>query len=281
MVYPFKIPKRPNNNLVLQIDKTNKFYNKLHQHEEIQLSYIISGEGTLILGNSVTNFTSGDLIGIGSNIPHLFKSSDSSFTSTSHMISLFFSKDAFGKDFFNSPEMDYVKPIFNSLPQGLKIKDSDGSLHNHFSSFKNSNKFELLIGLLELLRYLVKNEKQYLSEKKYYSKISDYQGQRLQVVIDFVLNNFSDPIALDDVAKKIPMGKNSFCRFFKQRTNKTFFEFLAEIRIQHACNLLGENIDMPINEIALKSGYQTISNFNRQFKKIKGTYPKSYRELLF
>ena len=94
------------------------------------------------------------------------------------------------------------------------------------------------------------------------------------------MQNFNSEIKLEQVAQKVHMSKNAFCRFFKQHTNKTFFQFLAEIRIQHACELLKERQESTILEIASQSGYNTISNFNRQFKEVKGINPRSYRNTL-
>jgi len=194
------------------------------------------------------------------------------------MISLFFLKNAFGKGFFESPEMIALHSTFEAIAKGIKLRDIDHTIYKLLSPLNNSNKFEAFLAMLQLLDHIKNQDKELLTAEDYYPKISGNQGQRLQEVIEYVLSNFSEPILLEEVADKVHMGKNSFCRFFKQRTNKTFFNFLTEVRIQHACELLKNNDDISISEIALKSGYQTISNFNRQFKELKSVNPKTFRK---
>jgi mannose-6-phosphate isomerase-like protein (cupin superfamily) len=98
-VLPFEIPKPGSEGLVYQEDQERVFYNQLHQHREIQLSYIVRGSGTLIVSDSINSFNSGDLFVIGSNVPHVFRS-DETATEQSLMKSLFFHRDSFGPDFF-------------------------------------------------------------------------------------------------------------------------------------------------------------------------------------
>lgn len=276
-VYPFKIPKKPKENIILQIDRAQRFYDKLHQHEEIQLSCILSGKGKLVVGNTVTTFEAGDFIAIGSNLPHLFLSPVDG--GTSHMISIFFIKSSFGATFFENQEMQHLLPVWEYLPIGFKVKDSK-VIKNLFLELKNENKFQLFIKLLKLLYYLTKIEKTPIIEGAYTLSASKNQGERLQIVFDYVIQNFQTEIKLEHIAEKIHMSKNAFCRFFKQRTNKTFFQFIAEIRIQHACELIREQPEASILDIAAQSGYNTLSNFNRQFKAVKQINPSTYRNTL-
>jgi AraC-like DNA-binding protein/quercetin dioxygenase-like cupin family protein len=274
-VYPFKIPKKPKENIIFQIDKGNRFYDKLHQHEEIQLSYIISGKGKLVVGNSVTTFSPNDFIAIGANVPHLFLSPSDAMNA--HMVSIFFTKASFGETFFDNQELLTLLPLWSRLPFGFKVRDKKFFIKELFYGLNNANKFQLFIKLLELLHYLSSADYITIIQSPYTVKINKNQGQRLQLVFDYAMQHFQSEIRLDDVAQRIYLSKNAFCRFFKQRTNKTFFQFLAEIRIQHACELIDENPEAPISEIAIESGYQTISNFNRQFGEITKMNPSEYR----
>ncbi len=274
-VYPFKIPKKPKENIILQIDKVPRFYDRLHQHDEIQLSYVVTGKGKLVVGNTVSTFKSGDFVAIGSNLPHLFLSTLDS--KESHMISLFFTKSSFGDTFFENQEMLNLLSIWEYLPFGFKVIEKTSVLKNLFLCLRNENKFQLFIKLLELLEHLTYLPKTPIVESPYTFGMNRHQGERLQVVFDFVMQNFRTEIKLEQIAEKIHMSKNSFCRFFKQRTNKTFFQFLAEIRIQHACELIREQPELPILDVSTQSGYNTLSNFNRQFRVITQMNPSSYR----
>lgn len=274
-VHSFKIPKRPNENILLQIDQAKRFYDKLHQHQEIQLSYVHSGKGKLIVGNQITTFEMGDFVGIGSNLPHLFVSNEDG--GISKMSSIFFTKESFGDAFFDNQEMQLLQPIWEVLHFGFKVTNKSTYFDAFFSKLTNDDKYSLFIKLLELLGYLTKVKKVRLMQKGHSVKISRDQGERLQQVFEFVMQNFQSEMKLKHVAERAHMTENAFCRFFKQRTNKTFFRFLTEIRIQHAKELLKEESKRTVLEIALLSGFPTISNFNRQFKLITRLSPSGYR----
>ena len=94
------------------------------------------------------------------------------------------------------------------------------------------------------------------------------------------MQDFAEDVSLAEVSALANMTPNAFCRYFKQRTNKTFFRFLTEIRINNAAQLLQANKDLSIAEAAYQSGFKNLSNFNRKFKEIKSLTPSEYRKSL-
>ncbi len=275
--YPFKITKKPQENIVLQEDIVYTFFDKLHHHQEIQISYIFSGEGKLIVGNNIHAYKAGDVIGIDSNIPHLFQSKKSPLKS--HMISLFFSHNSFGENFFDIPEMQVTKSFFDNIKYGISLSTYDNNYwENLFLQLHRANRFQLFISLLSIIKNLSEESVKLLNSKVYKKVLSDHQGERLQLIFDYVINNFQDDIKLKTVANMVHMSPNAFCRFFKQRSNKSFFTFITEVRVAHSCQLLLENTDSQINEIAQESGFNTISNFNKHFKSIIGLSPTQYQK---
>ena len=98
-------------------------------------------------------------------------------------------------------------------------------------------------------------------------------------VFEFTMNHFEKQITLDAIAEIANMTKNAFCKYFKKRTNKTYVQFLNELRIEQACKLLIANKDFSIIQIAEASGFNNISNFNRQFKSIKKINPSEFRRV--
>ncbi|GGG43633.1 AraC family transcriptional regulator [Croceivirga lutea] len=275
-IYPFTIPKPPHQNITIQIDKVPEFYDRYHQHEEIQLSLIVSGSGQLLIGNNVSTFSKGDLIGIGSNLPHLFKSDGKD--KQSHMITIFFLKNGFGTSFFNLEEMEVVENSFNYIENGFKCANPSKEIKAIFTSFTTNSKFLNVLGLLQLLNSIAEFQSESIQLFGGLSKIPKNQGERLQTVMNYVLEYYANPIKLEEVSNKVHMSKNAFCRFFKQRTNKTFFEFLSEVRIHHAKQKLITQLDKSVNQIALDCGFNSISNFNKQFKEITGKNPIYYRK---
>ncbi|MFD0798302.1 AraC family transcriptional regulator [Maribacter chungangensis] len=273
-IYPFEIPKPVAGALIVQVDTEFVFFDKLHQHEEIQISLLVKGEGKLIIGDSVHPFAAGDLFIIDGKIPHLFQSSPSD--ESSHMISLFFTAGTFGKDFFNIPDLERAKSFFDTPNTGFKVSDKNWEARAIMNKLPAADTFSRFILFLKLLKSIAENEITLLTGFVHPKALSANEGKRLQDVLDYVMHNFDKDIKLTTVANLAFMTPNAFCRFFKQRTNKTFFQFLIELRIEHACQLLISEKDLPIAAIAEKSGFGSISNFNRKFKLLKKTTPTSY-----
>lgn len=275
-VYPFKIPKPENVNLVYQEDVEFVFYDKLHQHDEIQISYIKKGEGTLLVADNFTNYSDGDIFVIGSNIPHAFKS-DKKQKENSVMLSLFFTKDAFGDIFFDQNDFSELHKLFTKINYGLQVHHNKARIKTKFNALKSASKLERFIILLEILKILSKSKTSSLSNFSYQKNYSDIDGKRLRNVFDYTLENVGEQIALEDIASVANMTKNAFCKYFKKRTNKTYINFLNELRIENTCKLLLENNDLTIPQIAYSCGFQNISNFNRTFKKLKQKTPLQFK----
>ncbi|WP_459212584.1 AraC family transcriptional regulator [Aquimarina rhabdastrellae] len=276
-VLPFKIPKPKGDALVFQEDYETVLYDKLHQHEEIQISIVLHGEGTLIVGGTINHYKSGDILVIGSNIPHVFKSNPPEDMSKSHMLSVFFTTSSFGEDFFNLHELSTLSSFFKRSEAGFKVTSSKSKIKDLFLKIKSSTKIDRFLYFFKLLKKLSKTEYTSLSSFIYEKKYTDVEGKRMSNVFEYTIENFNQRITLDTIAMVATMSQNAFCKYFKKRTNKTYFQFLSEVRIEHACKLLEENKDLSITEIAEKSGFNNISNFNRKFKKIKERTPKEYR----
>lgn len=277
-VLPFKIPKPENEALVYQEDDEVLFYNKLHQHEEIQISFILKGEGTLVVGDSIADFKTNDIIVIGSNIPHVFNS-DSTSEKSSFMMTLFFTRDSFGDTFFDLNEFQSLHKFFKKSRLGFKVLSNKSRLKNYFLSLKKASKLQRFILLFEILQVINKSRTKQLSSFIYQKSFKDIEGKRMSAVFEYTMTNFSQTIYLEQIASVATMTTNAFCKYFKQRTNKTYFQLLNEIRIVNACKLLVRNKDLSINEVAHLSGFQNISNFNRKFKLVKKMTPSRFKNI--
>lgn len=274
-VYPFQIPKPLNENLIVQEDITPIFYDQLHQHAEIQLSLIVKGKGKLIVGDSVHQFREGDFFIIGPHSPHLF--SNEKTDEDVHMVSLFFTDKTFGSTFFELPDLEEIKPFFEVAKEGFQVLSDLKTVERLTFQILQSNRLDRFIQFLQLLQKLYAVEKRTLTQFQYPKKIGSSQGKRMQSIFDYTMTNFQKEIDLHTVSTLVHMTPNAFCRFFKQHTNKTFFQFLIELRIEHACQLLlRSDYKLSILEVSEKSGFSSISNFNRQFKKLKGIVPSHY-----
>ncbi len=275
-VLPFKIPKPEKEALIYQEDTGAIFYDQLHQHEEIQISYIVKGRGTLIIGDSINDFKEDDIFVIGENIPHVFRT-DRNFSSSSEMLTLFFTKNSFGKDFFNLTDMSNIDDFFKKSEYGMKVLSKKEKIALSFFKLSKQNKIQRISSLLKILNQIIFAETSPLSSFVNRKKYTEDEGRRMNDVFEYAISSFNEAITLEEVAEKANMTKNAFCRYFKKRTNKTFFQFLIEIRIENACKMLHHNKDLSISTISELSGFQDIANFNRKFKELKGISPSQFR----
>ncbi|MFH4963386.1 AraC family transcriptional regulator [Gaetbulibacter sp. M235] len=276
-IFPFKIPKPLNDALVFQVDSGEVFYDKLHQHEEIQISFIVEGEGALIVGDKVNYYEKEDIVIIGSNLPHVFKS-NVSYGKESKMLTLFFAKNSFGSEFFELEELQELSPFFKRASHGFKVTSSKKYLSTLFNQLENSSKLSRFLIFLELLKKTSQCNYKSLSSFIYEKKFTEIEGKRMQDVFEYTMTNFEHDISLETISEIANMTKNAFCKYFKKRTNKTYFRFLNELRLEHAGKLLIDKKDLTIADIAYNSGFKNMSNFNRQFKMIKKTSPNNFRK---
>ena len=277
-VYPFKIPKPGNNALIYQEDIEFVFYDKLHQHDEIQISFIKKGNGTLLVGDRISSYTKNDIIIIGSNLPHAFKSEPSS-KNKSKMLSLFFTETSFGNSFFELDEFSEIKQFFSNSLQGLLIDNNKEGITKCFKKLKKATKLERFIVLLDILNLISRAKSEPISNFAYNKSYSDLEGKKMRDVFEYTIENYHTSIYLKDIANVANMTKNAFCKYFKRRTNKTYISFLTELRIENACKLIHSNEEISISEIAYKVGFNNMSNFNRKFKEIKKITPLKYRNM--
>ncbi len=275
-VLPFRIPKPENNALVYQVDQGPAFYNKLHQHAEIQISVILEGEGDLVVGDTITRYAPGDIIVLGSHLPHLFRSDEQA--GPSHMRSLFFSKESFGKVFFDLIELKELESLFQHLDSGIRVLENADEISDLLLDMEQASHLERFIGFLQILRLTSRSRTEALASFIYRKNYTEDEGTRMSNVMNHAISAFQTDITLDEISDVANMTPNAFCRYFRQRTNKTFFQFLTEIRIEHACRLLRKNNDLSIAEISERSGFRNLSNFNRQFRHYKGTTPTQFRK---
>lgn len=255
----------------------------LHYHPEYEIILVEKSRGIRLMGNHVGHFTDGDLVFISSNLPHVWKNDKEYYQGNKDLnVDVFvihFREDALCDGFFNLAELTHVKKLFALGKQGILIKGKDHEvISNLIRKVYHTSGFERLITFLHTLDAFA-NAKEYelLSSHAYAESNNNTETERINLVIDFLMQNYATEVSLDQLASLASMNKSSFCRYFKSRTHKTCSQFLNEIRITHACKLL-INTDMAISNVCYKTGYNNVSHFNRQFKLITGSSAKAYKK---
>ncbi len=270
-----------NESFHVQEDILAHFYDFLHYHPELQLTLIIKSSGTAFVGDNIGEFREGDIYLLGSNLPHVFRNNPAFYENTQslnvHTLSLYFRPNSLGAEFFKLPETHAINEVMQKTARGIKFKGAlKEQLRKDIIEIQHKVGFDKLMHFLSMLNTMTKSSEYELLSSVSFQKIKeDGENRRIQNVFDFVMSNYSREISLEEVSDLSSMSVTSFCRFFKQRTNKTFTQFLNEVRIGHACNELIYS-DYNINEIAYRCGYNNISNFNRQFKEITKLTPSEY-----
>lgn len=252
-----------------------------HYHPQYELIYISRSSGIRFVGDSVSQFYPGDLVLVGPYLPHLWRNDPSFYAEDSNQtvetIILKFTKEFIGEGTFNLPEFSDVDKLLEKSKLGVNFGNEIGnSLGKELIGIMDLPPAIQSIRLLEVLYKLSQTaDKAVLSSTDMRQYTSD-NSQRIDAVIKYISSNYANYITLEDVAEVACMTTNSFCRFFKNTTNKSFTEFLNEVRIRNASRMLAQDSFL-ISDICYSVGYKSITNFNRQFKKIIGSTPKQYQ----
>ena len=253
-----------------------------HFHPHYQLFLVEEGTGTRFIGDSIKPFSPGDLVFLGPNLPHLWRSDQVYFekpsTHRTRGIVVYFTTDFLGTDFFAKQEMGPLRQLLDQARQGLEW--TGPTRQRAATALRNLTSqpptFERILSLLTLLNNLSQAvDYQFLTSPGYTNTVKPAETDRMQLVHNYVLGHFPDDLSLDTVADLAGMTSPAFCRYFKARANKTFSEFVSEVRIGHACKLLMKG-KLTVTQISFESGFRTLSNFNRQFKEITGQTPSAY-----
>jgi AraC-like DNA-binding protein len=277
----FNISETETEYFQVQVDEHEYYYDSLHFHPEIQLALIVKGKGYRFVGDSIDRFGPGDLLLIGPNLPHVFRCDKEYYEKTPNLgvyaILVFFSAKSLGNAFLAMPEMHRINELISNCQKGIKITGKTRTAVSKLMKELLVEKgFDRLLTFLKILDLISSSTTIHqLSNIGYDKPQKESDNERLNKVIDHVLNHFSKKVLLEEVASIANMTPNAFCRFFKHRTEKTFSRFLNEIRIGHACKLLVSE-DINVSQAAYDCGYNNISNFNRQFKEITGFTPSEF-----
>jgi AraC-like DNA-binding protein len=252
-----------------------------HFHPETEIMYMEKGSGTRFVGDHSEAFTEGDIGLIGPNLPHVWRS-DTVYREnipglTAHVQVVHFHDAVLKGPLADLPEMKAINRLLSESQYGIKFFGSvRENLENMMKEMVKTTGIDKLLQLVKMLDFMAKTEEKQLLASAGYSKIrKSADFDRFDKAHRYMIDNFQSNIKLDQVSSMVGMTSTSFCRYFKKRTKKSFHTVLNEIRVGHACKLLIEG-KMNISGIGYESGFNNISNFNEQFKKLKGISPSQY-----
>lgn len=256
-------------------------YNHWHYHPEAELTLIRKGRGTRLVGDHMERFTDGDLILLGPNLPHMWRNDTDYFEADSKLhieaVAIHFHEHFWGDAFLQLPEMDTVRQLLKQAGRGIRISGTAREqLAPQMEAMLQASGPQRIIILINLLTAIAaSSEKSPLSSLGFVQEYNLQRTDKINEIYHYTFSNFTNPISIGTVAKVVHISPHSFCRYFKTRTSKTYFQFLAELRIGYACKLILEN-EMSIAQVCYSSGFNNVANFNRKFKEVTGKTPLQY-----
>ncbi len=281
-IVQFTVPVPNQGSVCVQEDLLVEFYSNYHRHKEIQLTYILKGEVTFLIGNFTHQFKQDEIYIVDADEPHMFQRSelvpDPDLKEQIHAIHIFFDYARF-KDFLQLPELTEVRSFLENINVSKKLDAaSNPGIKRKFLQINETDGLDRLTAFMGLVDYLAEKVDLWTSlytgipQKKY----SDAEGIRINDIFQYTFKHFEKKIALEDIAAIAHMTPHAFCKYFKKHTRKTYITFLNEIRIEQACKMLIHGLSENVSDIAFKTGFNNVVNFNRVFKKITKVSPSEY-----
>jgi len=250
----------------------------LHFHEELELNFIKNAGGAKrVIGDHVAEIGDIELVLVGSNLQHGWFTNKCK-DKTIHEITIQFHRDLFDEKFLQRNQMSFIKNLFQRSSRGVLFsKAASLEIMPRIMDLTQKHGFDSVLELMSILHDLsISRNFRMLSDASFNKEIPSYNSRRIEKIMEFVNNNFSQNVTLGDAAKLAGMTEVSLSRFFKLRTGKTFVDTLNDVRLGNASRMLIDTTQS-INEIAYKCGFNNMSNFNRIFKKKKDSTPKDFR----
>ncbi|MDV7139208.1 AraC family transcriptional regulator [Maribacter sp. TH_r10] len=277
-VYSEITPLREDDIFVILDHPNAKFDYPVHLHPEFELNLVTNCSGSRIVGDSVMDFSETDLVLIGPNTYHCWERTDDG-KANSHVITIQF-EDAFVENsFLSKKSMVHIKKLLQKSARGIEFYgEARNKTVKLMESLSGLHGFNSTITFLQILNELASSQDyNTLASDGFNLKLEHNTSKKINMVYDYVLKNYNDvDLRLSKVAEIVNMSDSAFSHFFKKRTNKSFTQFIIDLKIGQASKLLLETHDS-ISEICYTCGFNNISNFNRTFKKNKGITPSGYR----
>jgi len=253
-----------------------------HYHPEYELTYIAKGCGRRFVGDHVESFVAGDLVLIGPDMPHFWRSDDEYYQSESTLMAEWIVLQfplAFTQQVLqNLPEAGAITSLLTRARYGLRFSmEVSSQMSDDIKQLATQNGLEQVLSTLHILNQLATDRDAcLLASDGYQLAPGAAETERMKRVLEFTLAHFRDEIRIEQIASVTGMAPAAFCRYFKKRTRKTYVEYLNELRIGHARKLL-TNADLSIGQVGLECGFNNISHFHRQFKLNTGMTPLRYQ----
>lgn len=262
--------------------KEHDFNATFHFHDFCELSFVKKSSGKRLVGDSVTNFFDGDLVLMSPNLPHMWYGDTDPLLKTNKSVEAivtYFPIDFIEQLCNHDKDISKKQNLFEKAKRGMCFTGkTKRKITKLLEKMLNMEGLPLMIEFLKVINIMLNTEEyELLAGISYSHTYNEKDTERMNDVYKYIMKNFTKPISLDTIASVAHMTPPAFCSFFKKRTQKSFTQFLNELRIGHACKLL-QNERLSVSDICFESGYQNFVSFNKNFKEIMGHTPSTYRK---
>jgi AraC-like DNA-binding protein len=247
-----------------------------HFHPEYEIVYVEGTSGTRHVGDHTSVYEGSDLVFIGPNIPHL--NFDYGVRTECEQVIIQMKEHFLGRDFLDIPELAAVKALFEKSHYGLSFSGEAKMLVGEkLKQLPGLDHFEQLIALLSILKLLASTDQVHiLNAEPAGNKSLQKEQHRMDSIYKYVETHFDQNPDVNFIAGQVNLTTAAFCRFFKKNTRMTFTDFVNQYRINQAKNYLLQ--DKTVSETCFAVGFESLSYFNKLFKKIVGANPSEFKK---
>ncbi|TDU70924.1 AraC-like DNA-binding protein [Prosthecobacter fusiformis] len=271
-----KVPRRDWESFHCELVHGPDYGTRWHFHPEFQITLAIRSRGHRVVGDNIAPISDGDLVLVGSNLPHVWHQEEGAGIVDAIIIR--FEENFLGKDMMALPELESVRRLLRRASRGLEIK---GAVRKEVSlrlrHLAESDGLTRVVDLLAVLDVMSRaKDLKPLASAAYEPTLHATDQGRMERVCDYIHQHLTEDIDRAQLAKLAHLSEGAFSRFFRSRTGKTVPEYINEVRIGRACRMIAEDQNN-ITDIALDCGYRNLANFNRRFREVVGSTPREYR----
>jgi AraC-like DNA-binding protein len=274
------VPRSKLNSFAVRDFHLPAFQSPWHFHPECELTHILESRGKRFVGDSIEAFAPGDLVLIGSNLPHYWRSDALGRQPDryAHSLVIQFREDCLSAEFLSVPELLEVRRLLLRARRGIHFsgaaRDQAAGLMREMDRQVGIDR---VIGLLQVFKCLCESSAcRMLSSPGFTAYLDEFASARINKAYQYVFQNFAERLDHEEIARRAGMSSSAFCHYFKRVTGRTLSDFINEVRIGNARKLLMDTDD-GIAQIAYGSGFESLSNFNRRFRELTRLSPKDFR----
>jgi AraC-like DNA-binding protein/quercetin dioxygenase-like cupin family protein len=252
-----------------------KFDFPIHYHPEYELNMVLNSNGKRIIGDSILEYDELDLVLIGPNTPHAWTGNDGN---DAQVVTIQFHSDFVSSKMLERKLMYPIRELLDKANRGVLFsKETAVNIKERIMKLSESQDFDSLLDFFSILYDLsVSRNQKVLATPTYLGQFNTSKSRRIEKINNYIQQNLNQNIRIKEAADMVNMSETAFSHFFKKRTQRSFSDYITDLRIGNAARHLIET-EKTISEICYDCGFNNISNFNRIFKKKLGFTPSEFR----